>query len=260
MNPPLLAIDVGNTQTFAGLFIDGELEEHWRIATEVHATVDQLAATFSALLALSGHNMGDVGQLTVSSVVPTLSGQYELLAERYLGTEALLVGPGTSTGLPIMINNPHEVGADRIVNAVAALDILGGPCIVVDFGTATTFCAISGAGEYLGGAIAPGVEISLEALAQRAARLSMVDLCEPESVIGKTTAASLCSGIVLGFAGLVDGLVERMRTELGSDSVATIATGGYASLVVPHAATLDRIDPLLTLRGLKLINLRNQKS
>ncbi len=260
MNPPMLAIDVGNTQTFAGLFIDGELEEHWRIATEAHATADQLAATFSSLLALSGHCLADVGQLTVSSVVPTLSRQYESLAERYIGAGALVVGPGTRTGLPIMINNPHEVGADRIVNAVAALDIIGGPCIVVDFGTATTFCAISAAGEYLGGAIAPGVEISLEALTERAARLSMVDLCEPESVIGKTTAASLCSGIVLGFAGLVDGIVRRMTVELGGGTVATIATGGYAGLVVPHAETLDRIDPLLTLRGLKLIDLRNQKS
>lgn len=259
MKASLLAIDIGNTQTVAGLFIGNELKQHWRIATEPHATADQLAAILSTLLTLKEYDLGDVEQLIVSSVVPILSGKYERLAERYMGCEALIVGPGTRTGLPILINNPHELGADRIVNAAAAHDMLGGPCIIVDFGTATTFCAVSGGGEYLGGAIAPGFEVSLEALTSRAARLSMVEICEPDSVIGKTTAISLCAGMVLGFAGLVDGIVGRMRVELGSDSVPTVATGGYAELVVPHAATLDRVDPILTLKGLKLINLRNQK-
>lgn len=256
----LLAIDIGNTHTVAGLYAGDELVEHWRVATGPHATCDQLAVAFSSLLILRGDRLKDVGQMVVSSVVPPLVGQYEELARRYLGTEALVVGPGTKTGLPIHIHNPHEVGADRIVNAVAALEMLGGPCIVVDFGTATTFCAISEGGEYLGGAIAPGVEVSLEALTTRAARLSRVELSEPVGVIGKTTADSLCSGVVFGFAGLVDGIVERMWRELGGEGVPTLATGGFAALVVPSSRTLDRVDPLLTLKGLKLVHERNEKA
>jgi len=259
----LLAIDIGNTHTVAGLYAGDQLEEHWRVATDSHDTSDQLAAILSSLLALRGYEFGDVGHLIVSSVVPSLTGQYQDVAHRYFGTEALVVGPGLKTGLPVITNNPHEVGADRIVNAVAALEILGSPCIVVDFGTATTFCAISAAGEYLGGAIAPGVEVSLEALTNRAARLSRVDLGEPEGVIGKTTAASLRSGVVLGFAGLVDGIVRRMQGELGGSEnagkVATIATGGFAELVVPHTETLQIVDPLLTLKGLKLVHERNER-
>ncbi|MBE0428437.1 MAG: type III pantothenate kinase [Thermoleophilia bacterium] len=261
MPAQLLAIDVGNTHTLAGFFAGDELTEHWRVATQAHATADQLAAVYSSLLSLGGLAFGQVDRVIVSSVVPPLVGQYELLSSRYMDTEAIVVGPGLRTGLPILTNNPHEVGADRIVNAVAAIEELGGgPCVVVDFGTATTFDAISGAGEYLGGAISPGVEVSLEALTARAARLSGVDLCPPESVIGKTTAASLCSGVVMGFAGLVDGIVTRMREELGGEEVETLATGGFAELIVPHARTLSRIDSLLTLKGLKLVHKRNEKN
>lgn len=264
MTSLLLAIDIGNTHTVAGLFAGDRLSEHWRVATDAHVTADQLAATYSSLLALREYEFADADHLIVSSVVPSLVGQYQAMARNYLGAEALVVSPGLKTGLPVLTNNPHEVGADRIVNAVAALEILGGPCIVVDFGTATTFCAISAAGEYLGGAIAPGIEVSLDALTSRAARLSRVDLGEPEGVIGKTTAASLRSGVVLGFAGLVDGIVKRMQKELGGDEggdkVETIATGGYADLVVPHTETLDRVDPLLTLRGLKLVHERNERN
>ncbi len=255
----MLAIDVGNSHTVAGLFANGNLSEHWRVATDAHATADQLAAVLSSLLALGGRRLDQVGELIVSSVVPPLVSQYERLARRRLGAEALVVGPGIKTGLPVLTNNPHEVGADRIVNAVAALDILGGPSIVVDFGTATTFCALSGAGEYLGGAIAPGVVVSLEALTARAAQLSRVDLLRPEAVIGKTTSASLRSGVIYGFAGQVDGIVSRMRRELGGEEVATIATGGFAGLIVPETSTLSRVDPLLTLKGLKLVHERNQK-
>ncbi len=254
----LLAIDVGNTHTVAGLYADGSLEEHWRLATDPRATADQLAAAYAALLSLRGGSLSDISEMIVSSVVPPVAGQYRKLSRRYLETETLVVGPGIKTGLPILTNNPREVGADRIVNAVAALDILGGPCVVVDFGTATTFCAISADGEYLGGAIAPGLEVSLDALTARAAQLARVELFEPEAVIGRTTAASLRSGLVLGFAGLVDGMVGRMKNELGG-GVATIATGGFASLVVPQTATLDLVDPLLTLKGLKLVHERNQK-
>ncbi|MHB8858213.1 MAG: type III pantothenate kinase [Thermoleophilia bacterium] len=258
MTALLLAIDIGNTHTVAGIYSGDSLDDHWRIATSADATADQLAALFASLLALRGNEIADVGEIIVSSVVPALVGQYEVLARRYLKSEALIVGPGLKTGMPVLTNNPHEVGADRIVNAVAAIETAGTPCIVVDFGTATTFCAISAAGEYLGGAIAPGVEVSLEALTSRAARLSRVDLGEPEGVIGKTTADSLRSGVVLGFAGLVDGIVGRMQQELGA-GVVTIATGGFAELVVPHAATLNRVDPLLTLKGLKLVHERNQR-
>jgi len=263
MTSLLLAIDIGNTHTVAGLYDGDRLEEHWRIATSSEATADQLAALYGSLLSLRGRSLSDVDRLIVSSVVPPLVAQYERMAATYLGARVLVVGPGLKTGLPVLTNNPHEVGADRIVNAVAALDILGGPCVVVDFGTATTFCAISTAGEYLGGAIAPGVEVSLDALTSRAARLSRIDLGEPEAVIGKTTAGSLRSGVVFGFAGLVDGIVGRMQDELGGEagpqSVATIATGGFAELVVPHTQTLDRVDPLLTLKGLKLVQERNEK-
>lgn len=264
MTTLLLAIDIGNTHTVAGLYDGDSLEENWRLATDTHATADQLAALFSSLLDLKGYAFADIGRMIISSVVPSLVAPYQAAGREYLGTEALVIEPGLRTGLPVLTNNPHEVGADRIVNAVAALEILGGPCVVVDFGTATTFCAISGAGEYLGGAIAPGVEVSLEALTSRAARLSRVDLGEPEGVIGKTTAASLRSGVVLGFAGLVDGIVRRMQMELGGEagpeSVATIATGGFAGLVVPHTETLDRVDPLLTLKGLKLVHERNERN
>lgn len=261
MSALLLAIDVGNTHTVAGLFSGDELKEHWRVATQSHATTDQLAALHASLLSLKGYALGQVGEMILSSVVPPLVGQYELLASRYIGVDALVVGPGIKTGLPILTNNPHEVGADRIVNAVAALEELGGgPCVVVDFGTATTFCAVSAAGEYLGGAIAPGVEVSLEALTARAARLSRVDICEPPGVIGKTTEMSLCSGVLFGFAGLVDALVDRMKAELGGEAVQTLATGGFAELVVPHTNTLSRVDPLLTLKGLKLVHKRNERN
>jgi type III pantothenate kinase len=260
----LLAIDVGNTHTVAGLFQNDDLMEHWRIATQSHATADQLAVAFSSLLLLKGYELAEVDRLVLASVVPPLAGAYEEMAARYTGARALVVGPGTRTGLPIMINNPHELGADRIVNAVAAIEELGGgPCIVVDFGTATTFCAVSAENEYLGGAIAPGVEVSVDALTTRAARLSRVELGEPEGVIGRTTAASIRSGVIFGFAGLVDGIVNRMTVELGGKKampVKTLATGGFAGMITPHTSTLSRVDPLLTLKGLKLIDKRNEKN
>ena len=256
----LLAIDVGNTHTVTGLYAGDSLLEHWRFATESHSTSDDLAARYSSLLSLGEYSLASISRMIVSSVVPSLVGQYEELAERYIGTAALVVGPGIRTGLPILINNPHEVGADRVVNAVAAIEQVGGPCIVVDFGTATTFCAISAAGEYLGGAIAPGLEVSLEALTSRAARLSRIDLGElPEAVIGRTTESSLRSGVIYGFAGLVDGIIGRMKAELGGEEVSTLATGGFAGMVVPYCKMLSSVDPLLTLKGLKLVHERNEK-
>jgi type III pantothenate kinase len=253
----LLAVDVGNTQTVLGLFEGEELVEHWRLATEAERTGDELAALFANLLELRGRTFGDVSGVSLSSTVPLLVRAYQELAERHIGAPLLVLGPGTRTGIPILYDDPREVGPDRIANAVAARERYGAPCIVVDFGTSTNFDAISAEGEYVGGVLAPGIEISMDALFARAARLTKVDFVEPDTVIGKTTTASLQSGLVYGFAGQVDGIVERMRSELG-DSAPAIATGGLAELIAPHAKTIEKVDPLLTLDGLRLVWDRNR--
>jgi type III pantothenate kinase len=253
----LLAVDVGNTQTVLGLFDAEQLVEHWRVATEAERTGDELAALFSDLLGLRGRAFDDVSGVSLSSTVPLLVRAYQDLAERHIGAPLLVLGPGTRTGIPILYDDPREVGPDRIANAVAARERYGAPCIVVDFGTSTNFDAISAEGEYVGGVLAPGVEISMDALFARAARLTKVDFVEPETVIGKTTVASLQSGLVYGFAGQVDGIVERMRSELG-DTAPAIATGGLAELIAPHARTIEKVDPLLTLDGLRLVWDRNR--
>jgi type III pantothenate kinase len=243
---------VGNTQTVFGVFDGERLAEHWRVATESERTADELGALLARLLELRGLGFGDVGGVSLSTTVPSLSRAYEELAERYLEAPLLAVGPGTRTGIPILYDNPREIGPDRIVNAVAAKERYGAPCIVVDFGTSTNFDAVSAAGEYVGGVLAPGIEVSMDALFARAARLVKVDFVEPPAVIGKTTVAGLQSGLVYGFAGQVDGIVTRMRGELGEDARA-IATGGLAELIAPHARTIERVDPLLTLEGLRLV-------
>ena len=254
----LLAIDVGNTQTVVGMFKDGELVEHWRLATEREATADLLAHRLAGLLELRELRLRDVDAAIVSSVVPVLGHEYEELSERYLEGALSVVGPNLKIGMPIRTENPHEVGADRLVNSVAAYDRVGGACIVVDFGTSTNFDVVSTEGEYLGGALAPGVEISIEALAQRAARLFKVDLEPPKQVIGKNTAAALQSGVVYGFAGQVDAIVRRLRDELGEEATA-IATGGLADPIVPFCEEIDETDDELTLRGLRLIWERNRE-
>ena len=253
----LLVVDVGNTQTHFGVFDDQLLQEHWRFATVRDSTSDELGAALSNLLALRGFGFGDVEQSILSSTVPQLVEQWTAMAARYLGHRMLAVGPSIRTGMPIRIDNPREVGADRLVNAVAAYDRLGGPCIVVDFGTAITYDAVSAAGEYLGGIISPGAEISIEALSERAAKLPKVELAEPRSLIGKSTVDAIRSGIVYGFAGQVEGIVRRLREELGADTP-VIATGGLAQAVVPFILeTIDEVDDLLTLTGLRLIYERN---
>jgi type III pantothenate kinase len=253
----LLAIDVGNTQTHIGAFRGAELLEHWRFSTDREATGDELAAQVNDLLGLSGIGFADIDAEVVSSVVPQLVPEYRRLSERYLGHDALIVGPGTKTGMPIRLDNPRELGADRLVNAVAGYDRCGHACVIVDFGTAITYDAVSNEGEYLGGIIAPGIEISIEALTSRAARLPKVDISEPGSLIGKTTDASLQSGIVYGFAAQVDGICRRLKAEMG-DGLTTIATGGLARVIVGFTETIDEVDDLLTLRGLRLVYERNR--
>jgi type III pantothenate kinase len=256
----LLVVDVGNTQTHFGVFPeDGtKLTEHWRFATVRESTGDELGAALSNLLALRGLSFTDVRGSIVSSTVPELSEQWTLMSERYLDQRMLVVGPEIRTGMPIRMDNPHEVGADRLVNAVAAYERVHDTCVVVDFGTAITYDAVSAAGEYLGGIITPGVEISIDALYDRAAKLPKVELAEPRSLIGKSTVDAIRSGIVYGFAGQVEGIVRRLRGELGPDTT-VIATGGLAGLLVPFVReTIDEVDDLLTLIGLRLIWERNQ--
>ena len=253
----LLAVDVGNTQTVLGLFDGEQLVESWRVASEAERTGDELAALFADLLELRGKRFADISGVSLSSTVPLLVRSYQDLADRHIGAPLLVLGPGPRTGLPILYDDQREVGPDRIANAVAARERYGAPCIVVDFGTSTNFDAVSADGEYVGGVLAPGIEISMDALFARAARLTKVDFVEPETVIGKTTTSSLQSGLVYGFAGQVDGIVERMRSELG-DTAPAIATGGLAELIAPHARTIERVDPLLTLDGLRLVWDRNR--
>jgi len=253
----LLAIDVGNTQTHLGAFDGQELVEHWRFATDREATGDQLAAILNDLLALRDIDLREVDAEVISSVVPQLLPEYRSMFDRYLDREALIVGPGTKTGMPILLDNPRELGPDRLVNAVAGYDQCRDACVIVDFGTAINYDVVSSAGEYLGGIIAPGIEISLEALTSRAARLPKIDIKEPKSLIGRSTDGAIQSGIVYGYGAQVDGICRRLRAELG-DSVTTFATGGLARVIVGFTETIDHVDDLLTLKGLRLIYERNR--
>jgi type III pantothenate kinase len=243
----LLAIDVGNTQTVFGLFDGESLTEHWRIATEAHRTGDELGVFLRGFLADA-----QLEGIVLSSTVPRLVAAYGELAER-MGAELFAMGPGVRTGIPIRYDDPREVGPDRIANAVAAKKRYGAPCVVVDFGTSTNFDVVSQAGEYVGGVLAPGVEVSMDALFARAARLFKVDYVEPPTVIAKNTANSLQSGLVYGFAGQVDAIVERIRAELGAPDATVVATGGLAELIAPHSRTIGKVDPWLTLEGLRLV-------
>jgi type III pantothenate kinase len=252
----LLAVDVGNTQTHLGAFDGERLAEHWRFQTRSGATGDELAEKITTMLGLCDMRLSDLDAVCVSSVVPPLGVHYEQMTERYLDAGCLTIGPGVKTGMPIRIDNPLEVGADRLVNAIAAYERFGGACVVVDFGTGINIDAVSAEGEYLGGAIGPGLEISLTALIDRAARIGRIDLEEPETAIGRSSRAAIQSGFVFGFAGMIDGVVGRIEEELGDADV--LATGGLARVVVPFAETIEEVDEMLTLKGLRLIHERTQ--
>ena len=248
----ILAVDVGNTQTVLGLLDGGQLDGHWRLSTDALMTADELRIKIGGLLAAENRSWEEIERVIVASVVPNLTVAYDEVARRVTGEAPLVVGPGLKTGMQIRYDNPHEVGADRIVNGVAAYRLFGGPVVVVDFGTATTIDVIAEDGAYLGGAIAPGVETSADALFSRAARLSKVDLEPPERAIGTNTRASLQAGLLLGAGAMVDGLVRRVWDELGTVT-RVVATGGLAERMAPLCETIDGVDSDLTLKGLGII-------
>jgi len=252
----LLVVDVGNTQTHLGTYDGAELLQHWRFATVRESTADELGVTLRNLLGLRGLSFADLRASIVSATVPQLRAEWTAMAGRYLAHEMLLVGPGLRTGMPIRYDNPREIGPDRLVNAVAGYDRAGGAVVIVDFGTAVTHDVVSAGGEYLGGVIFPGLEISMEALAARAAALPAIDLTPPRALIGKSTVDAIRAGVLYGYAGMCDGIIDRLHAELGDFK--TLATGGLAGAVVPHCRTIDIADDLLTLTGLRLIWERNQ--
>jgi len=256
----LLVIDIGNTNVTLGVFgYQGEqatLAHHWRIGSHRDRTSDEVSVILRALFDQSGCRTAEITDGIVSSVVPPLLPIWERVCEKLFDRAPLVVGPGIRTGMPVRYENPREVGADRIVNSVAAYELFGGPIISVDFGTATTFDCVSGQGEYMGGAIFPGIQISMEALFQRTALLHRVELLRPKSVIGKTTTGALQSGLLFGYAGMVDSMVERIRAELGDARV--IATGGLAHRIASESSTIERVEPFLTLEGLRILFEKNR--
>lgn len=265
----LLTIDVGNTQTVIGLYDDPDgpppadracehgMIDNWRIATIADRTADEQILTIQEFLGFHGFSFDeDLDGIVISSVVPRCTAAYREMGVKYFGFKPVVVEPGVKTGLPVLTDNPREVGADRIANAVAAVEMYGGPAVVIDFGTATTYDAVSGNGELLGCAIAPGIDISLDALYQRADALRRVELLEPKSVIGRTTVEAIQAGAIFGFAGQVDGIAERMLDEIGPAVV--VATGGLAEVIAPYTRTIEHLEPWLTLHGLRLIHEKNR--
>ncbi len=252
----LLAADVGNTEIVLGAFTGTHLEQTWRLSTQPERTSDELSLALSGLLRQRGMSFeSEVGGMVVASVVPDVTATIREMASREFSFAPVIVGPGVKTGVPILTDNPREVGADRVVNALAAFTLVGSAAIVVDFGTATNFDVVSAAGEFMGGVIAPGLQASAASLFSRTARLTRVELAAPPNVVGTSTVESIQSGLVFGAAGAIDGIVERIRRDL--PGAVTIATGGLAPVVIPHCATIDRHEPWLTLEGLRLVHERN---
>lgn len=250
----ILVIDVGNTNTVLGIYEGDELLKDWRISTDKNKTSDEYGMLIDRLFSYNGYKLTEVESVIIASVVPPLMYSLQAMSIKYCNKEALVIGPGIKTGMNIVYDNPREVGADRIVNAVSAYKKYGGPVIIVDFGTATTFCAVSSNGDYLGGVISPGIKISSEALFLRAAKLPKVELAKPEKVICRNTVSSMQSGIIYGYVGLVDYLVERMKKELNLENAKVIATGGLSSLIAEESKNIDKVDKLLTLEGLRIIH------
>lgn len=252
----LLVIDVGNTNIVLGIFKDQELVDHWRVSTDRLRTTDEYGVLIRHLFYLNGVNSEEIDAIIISSVVPPVMPTLERMCQRYFGLTPLVIGPGVKTGMDIKYDNPREVGADRIVNAVAAYEKFGGPVIIIDFGTATTFCAVDKKGTYLGGAICPGIGISTDALVQRTAKLPRIEVVQAEKVICRNTVESMQAGVFYGFVGQVDGIVTRMRRELGCKAK-VVATGGLAVIVAPATDAIDVVEPMLTLEGMKIIYDRN---
>lgn len=254
----IFVMDVGNTNTVLGVYRGKTLLSHWRMGTDREKTSDEFGMFMVNLFNYEQIDIREVRAVVIASVVPPIMYSLEHAVRKYFKLEPVIIGPGIKTGINIKTENPREVGADRIVNAVAAYEIYGGPVIIVDFGTATTFCAVSSKGEYLGGAICPGVKISAEALFQRAAKLPRIDLVKPEAVIGKNTVLSMQSGIFYGYIGQVDYIVRRMKDEMKEAGVKVVATGGIARMFAAESETIDEVNSLLTLEGLRIIYERNR--
>jgi len=255
----LLAVDVGNTHMVIGVFSGTTLRCHWRVKTDKGSTVDELAAIFHGLFAMEGLRFAEIRKVIISSVVPVMQAAWSSFTTKYLNSTPMVVGDNVVTGMEVLIDNPKEVGADRIVNAVAAYEEFRCALIVVDFGTAITWDCVSGKGEYLGGVIAPGLSISMEALAGRTAKLPQVDISTaPAAAIGTNTVAAIKSGILFGYGGMVDGLIRRIKEELIPAAPKCVATGGMATLISPYASAIDHVDPMLTLKGLRLLYERNK--
>ena len=248
----ILVIDVGNTHTVIGVYKEEKLLGHWRISTDLNKTEDEYGMLLKSLLFNSNLSFSDIKSVVISCVIPPVSWILKKMSKDHFKVTAIVVEPGTKTGICIKLDNPKEVGADRIVNAIAAYELYGGPVIIVDFGTATTFCAIDKDGNYLGGAIAPGIEISAEALAEKTAKLPEIEIIKPKNSIGSNTISAMQSGIFFGYLGLTDELIRRFKKELGEDSV-VVATGGQAELIGNESKQIDKINPYLTLQGLRMI-------